>query len=51
MLTSGAVHRVSVDDDIELDEGTKVHLLVHHVVPPFLDGRLVFTKQVPDHLW
>ena len=26
------------------DVVSKVHLLVHHVVPPFLDGRVVFTK-------
>lgn len=22
-----------------------MHLLVHNIVPPFLDGRIVFTKQ------
>ncbi|KJH50256.1 helicase protein [Dictyocaulus viviparus] len=28
----------------ETDEN-RVHLLVHNIVPPFLDGRIVFTKQ------
>ena len=28
-----------------LDNEARVHLLVHNLVPPFLDGRIVFTKQ------
>lgn len=46
MLTSGVVQRLEVDEDFEEDNATKVHLLVHNLVPPFLDGRIVFTKQV-----
>ena len=46
MLTSGVVQRLEVDDDFEEDNAAKVHLLVHNLVPPFLDGRIVFTKQV-----
>ncbi|XP_041726202.1 pre-mRNA-splicing factor ATP-dependent RNA helicase PRP16 isoform X1 [Coregonus clupeaformis] len=45
MLTSGVVQRLEVDDDFEEDNAAKVHLLVHNLVPPFLDGRIVFTKQ------
>lgn len=45
MLQSGAVQRIGPDDDIEEEEEGKVHLLVHHIVPPFLDGRITFTKQ------
>ncbi|KAB0389514.1 hypothetical protein E2I00_003357 [Balaenoptera physalus] len=45
MLTSGVVHRLEVDDDFEEDSAAKVHLMVHNLVPPFLDGRIVFTKQ------
>uniref|UniRef100_A0A8C7Y7P9 RNA helicase n=1 Tax=Oryzias sinensis TaxID=183150 RepID=A0A8C7Y7P9_9TELE len=45
MLTSGVVQRLEVDEDFEEDNATKVHLLVHNLVPPFLDGRIVFTKQ------
>ncbi|NWZ55910.1 PRP16 helicase, partial [Haliaeetus albicilla] len=45
MLTSGVVHRIEVDEDFEEDNSAKVHLLVHNLVPPFLDGRIVFTKQ------
>ncbi|KIH43631.1 hypothetical protein ANCDUO_26358, partial [Ancylostoma duodenale] len=33
----------SVFED-ETDEN-RVHLLVHNIVPPFLDGRIVFTRQ------
>lgn len=46
MLTSGVVHRLEVDEDFEEDSAAKVHLMVHNLVPPFLDGRIVFTKQV-----
>lgn len=46
MLTSGVVQRLEVDEDFEEDSAAKVHLMVHNLVPPFLDGRIVFTKQV-----
>lgn len=45
MLRSGVVSKVSYDDDFEEDNEARVHLLVHNTVPPFLDGRIVFTKQ------
>uniref|UniRef100_T1J2J4 RNA helicase n=1 Tax=Strigamia maritima TaxID=126957 RepID=T1J2J4_STRMM len=45
MLTSGVVQRVEVDDDFEEDSEARVHLLVENTLPPFLDGRIVFTKQ------
>ena len=34
-----------MDQDFEEVQEAKVHLLVHNIVPPFLDGRIVFTKQ------
>lgn len=37
--------RNDIDEDFEEDSEAKVHLLVHNIVPPFLDGRIVFTKQ------
>ncbi|KAL9607828.1 MAG: hypothetical protein Q9167_007291 [Letrouitia subvulpina] len=47
MLTSGVAQRreynAGFDDD---EEATRVHLLVHDIKPPFLDGRKVFTKQL-----
>lgn len=47
MLTSGVAQRRGMDDDFEDDdEGTRIHLLVHDLKPPFLDGRTVFTKQL-----
>lgn len=50
MLTSGVVQRLEVDEDFEEDNATKVHLLVHNLVPPFLDGRIVFTKQASTNM-
>lgn len=47
MLTSGVAQRRDHDVDFdEDDEGTRVHLLVHDLRPPFLDGRTIFTKQL-----
>lgn len=45
MLTSGVVQSINVNDDFDEEAIERVHLLVHHIVPPFLDGRIVFTKQ------
>lgn len=47
MLTSGVAQRRGLGDDFDDDdEGTRVHLLVHDLRPPFLDGRTIFTKQL-----
>ncbi|KAK4144670.1 P-loop containing nucleoside triphosphate hydrolase protein [Dichotomopilus funicola] len=47
MLTSGVAQRRDMGGDFEDDqEATRVHLLVHDLRPPFLDGRTVFTKQL-----
>jgi pre-mRNA-splicing factor ATP-dependent RNA helicase DHX38/PRP16 len=49
MLTSGVAQRRDyIGDDFGPDdeEGTRVHLLVHDLRPPFLDGRTIFTKQL-----
>ena len=45
MLRSGVVAKTSFDEDFEEDNVARVHLLVLNIVPPFLDGRIVFTKQ------
>ncbi|XP_036351402.2 pre-mRNA-splicing factor ATP-dependent RNA helicase PRP16-like [Ochotona princeps] len=45
MLTSGVVRRLEAQEDFAEDNAAKVHLMVHSLVPPFLDGRIVFTKQ------
>lgn len=39
MLQSGAVHRIAEDEELMEEDESRTHLLVHHVVPPFLDGR------------
>ncbi|KAL8866599.1 MAG: hypothetical protein Q9174_006205, partial [Haloplaca sp. 1 TL-2023] len=47
MLTSGVAQRRDHAGDFDDDEeATRVHLLVHDIKPPFLDGRKVFTKQL-----
>ena len=47
MLGSGVAQRRDYAGDFEDDEeSTRVHLMVHDLKPPFLDGRKVFTKQL-----
>ncbi|KAK4238251.1 P-loop containing nucleoside triphosphate hydrolase protein [Achaetomium macrosporum] len=47
MLTSGVAQRRDMGQDFKDDqEGTRVHLLVHDLRPPFLDGRTIFTRQL-----
>eukprot|EP01103_Thecamoeba_quadrilineata_P003091 TRINITY_DN12914_c0_g1_i1.p1 TRINITY_DN12914_c0_g1~~TRINITY_DN12914_c0_g1_i1.p1 ORF type:complete len:1086 (-),score=258.18 TRINITY_DN12914_c0_g1_i1:63-3320(-) len=45
LLTSGVMTRNSVQTDFEDDQESRVQLLVHDIRPPFLDGRIVFTRQ------
>ena len=45
MFRSGAVIQLDNDEDMDETAEARVHLLVHNIVPPFLDGRIVFTKQ------
>ncbi|KAG6850177.1 hypothetical protein H0H93_016857 [Arthromyces matolae] len=46
MLTSGVATRKTVDLDFQDDAESTVHVMVHDIKPPFLDGRTVFTKQL-----
>ncbi|KIE03303.1 pre-mRNA splicing factor ATP-dependent RNA helicase prp16, partial [Metarhizium majus ARSEF 297] len=46
MLVSGVAQRRDMASDFDDDEATRVHLLVHDLRPPFLDGRTIFTKQL-----
>jgi len=46
MLTSGVAQRKDYDDDFDDEEEVRVHLMVHDLKPPFLDGKRVFTKQL-----
>ena len=45
LIASGVAQRGAIDLDFEDEEETRVHLLVHDLKPPFLDGRHIFTKQ------
>ncbi|PWZ01148.1 putative PRP16-RNA-dependent ATPase [Testicularia cyperi] len=47
LQTSGMGPRTTVDlDHLDDDSESRVHLLVHDLKPPFLDGKTVFTKQL-----
>uniref|UniRef100_A0A0C9RLQ8 RNA helicase n=1 Tax=Wollemia nobilis TaxID=56998 RepID=A0A0C9RLQ8_9CONI len=45
LMRSGAVRGTEVQTEFEDEEDSRVILLVHDTKPPFLDGRVVFTKQ------
>jgi pre-mRNA-splicing factor ATP-dependent RNA helicase DHX38/PRP16 len=47
MLTSGVAQRADyADDNLDDEEEVRVHLMVHDLKPPFLDGKRIFTKQL-----
>jgi pre-mRNA-splicing factor ATP-dependent RNA helicase DHX38/PRP16 len=46
MLTSGVAQRTEFNDDFDDEEEVRVHLMVHDLKPPFLDGKKIFTKQL-----
>ncbi|KAH8101627.1 P-loop containing nucleoside triphosphate hydrolase protein [Cristinia sonorae] len=46
MVTSGVATRKTLDLDFEDESESTVHVMVHDLKPPFLDGRTVFTKQL-----
>ncbi|KAF8494146.1 hypothetical protein F5888DRAFT_1848304 [Russula emetica] len=46
MVTSDVATRKGVDLDFEDESLSAVHVMVHDLKPPFLDGRTVFTKQL-----
>ena len=46
MLTSGVAQRSQVNLDFEDESESTVHVIVHDLKPPFLDGKTVFTKQL-----
>ncbi|CAI9106588.1 OLC1v1005778C1 [Oldenlandia corymbosa var. corymbosa] len=45
LMRSGAVKSTEVQTEFDDEDERKVILLVHDTKPPFLDGRIVFTKQ------
>jgi pre-mRNA-splicing factor ATP-dependent RNA helicase DHX38/PRP16 len=46
MLNSGVAQHQNVDQDFEEDQDSKVHVLVHDLKPPFLDGTVAYTRQL-----
>ena len=46
MVTSGVATRKAIDLDFADESESAVHVIVHDLKPPFLDGRTVFTKQL-----
>jgi pre-mRNA-splicing factor ATP-dependent RNA helicase DHX38/PRP16 len=45
MIQSGVVTKVNYEQDFDDESESRVHLLVTNLVPPFLDGRIRFTRQ------
>jgi hypothetical protein len=45
MRTSGIIGQGRFDADFEDDTQDRVHLFVHNLTPPFLDGKQIFTRQ------
>jgi hypothetical protein len=45
MIQSGVVTKINIDQDFDDESESRVHLLVTNIVPPFLDGRIRFTRQ------
>ncbi|KAF1743813.1 hypothetical protein MXB_492 [Myxobolus squamalis] len=45
MLTSGVVQQTRFSEDFDESADAKVHIMVRNIVPPFLDGRTIFTLQ------
>ncbi|KFD54553.1 hypothetical protein M514_04498 [Trichuris suis] len=45
LFRSGIIQRMELEEDFNDDSESRVNLLVHNMVPPFLDGRIIFTKQ------
>ena len=46
MVTSGVAGRKPLDLDFEEEPESIVHVMVHNLKPPFLDGKTVYTKQL-----
>ena len=46
MITSGVAYRPELDTDFDDTQETNIQIIVHDIKPPFLDGRVVFTKQL-----
>ena len=46
MLTSGVTQTRDANMDFDEDTDSKVHVLVHDLKPPFLDGTIAYTKQM-----
>lgn len=46
LLTSGVAVRNEVDTEIDDEEDSRIRLNVHHTKPPFIDGRVTFSKQL-----
>lgn len=45
MVQSGVIKKITQEEDRDDETESRVHLLVTNLVPPFLDGRIRFTKQ------
>jgi ABC-type glutathione transport system ATPase component len=46
LLTSGVAVRNEVETEFDDEEDARIRLNVHHTKPPFIDGRVTFSKQL-----
>lgn len=46
LLTSGVAVRSEVETEFDDEEDARIRLNVHHTKPPFIDGRVTFSKQL-----
>lgn len=46
MLQSGLVQRKAIEPQLEEEDENRVHVLIRDIRPPFLDGKVVYTKQL-----
>ena len=46
MMQSGVMREAEVSLEFDNEEDERTQLMVHNMKPPFLDGRVSFTRQV-----
>jgi pre-mRNA-splicing factor ATP-dependent RNA helicase DHX38/PRP16 len=46
MLQSGLVQRKAVETNFDEEDESRVHVLIRDIRPPFLDGKIIYTKQL-----
>ena len=45
LMQSGIVEKTNFDENYDTEISHKVHIITHNIIPPFLDGENIFSKQ------